>query len=55
MSNFHWGILGPGGIARAFSKDLQLLDGHTVSAVGSRTLKNAQEFAKTFGGTAYGS
>jgi len=55
MSNFKWGILGPGGIARAFAKDLQLLEGHEVAAVGSRTLINAQEFAKTFGGNAYGS
>ena len=55
MSNFKWGILGPGGIARAFAKDLQLLEGHEVVAVGSRTLSNAQEFAKSFGGTAYGS
>ena len=55
MSNFNWGILGPGGIARAFAKDIQLLDGHTVAAVGSRTLGNAQDFAKTFGGIAYGS
>ena len=55
MSNFNWGILGPGGIAKAFATDLQLLDGHTVAAVGSRTLKNAQGFAKIFGGTAYGS
>ena len=55
MSEFKWGILGPGGIARAFAKDLQVLDGHTVAAVGSRTLGNAQDFAKTFGGIAYGS
>ena len=55
MSTFKWGILGPGGIARAFAKDLQLLDGHEVAAVGSRTLNSAQEFAKSFGGTAYGS
>jgi len=55
MSNFKWGILGPGGIARAFAKDLQLLEGHEVAAVGSRTLINAQEFGKSFGGTAYGS
>jgi predicted dehydrogenase len=55
MSNFKWGILGPGGIARAFAKDLQLLEGHEVAAVGSRTLINAQEFAKSFGATAYGS
>lgn len=55
MSDFKWGILGPGGIARAFATDLQNLDGHVVAAVGSRTLSNAQAFAKTFGGTAYGS
>jgi predicted dehydrogenase len=55
VSDFNWGILGPGGIARAFATDLQQLDGHRVSAVGSRTLSNAQEFAQSFGGTAYGS
>lgn len=55
MSNFSWGILGPGGIARAFAKDLTLLEGHRVGAVGSRSLGNAQSFAQEFGGTAYGS
>ena len=55
MSNFSWGILGPGGIARAFAKDLTFLEGHTIGAVGSRSLGNAQSFAQEFGGTAYGS
>jgi predicted dehydrogenase len=55
MSYFNWGIVGPGGIARSFATDLQLLEGHRVAAVASRTLGNAQEFAQTFGGTAYGS
>ena len=55
MSDFKWGILGPGGIARAFATDLQLLEGHSVAAVGSRTLSVAQEFAQQHGGTAYGS
>ncbi|MFM2137187.1 MAG: hypothetical protein RJA84_315 [Actinomycetota bacterium] len=55
MSNFSWGILGPGGIARAFAKDLTFLEGHTVGAVGSRSLINAQVFANDFGSTAYGS
>ena len=56
MSNFRWGILGTGGIASAFVDDLTLLDGHTVLAVGSRTLSKAQEFAKNISGvTAYGS
>jgi predicted dehydrogenase len=55
MSNFNWGILGPGGIAKAFAEDLKKLDGHSIAAVGSRTLSNAQSFASSFGGTAYGS
>jgi predicted dehydrogenase len=55
VSHFSWGILGPGGIARAFAKDLTLLEGHTIGAVGSRSLVNAQSFADEFGGTAYGS
>ena len=55
MSNFSWGILGPGGIAQAFAKDLTFIDGHSIGAVGSRSLTNAQNFANTFGGVAYGS
>ena len=55
MSNFSWGILGPGGIAQAFAKDLRFIEGHTIGAVGSRTISNAQKFASSFGGTAYGS
>jgi len=55
MSNFIWGVLGPGGIARAFAKDLTLLNGHSIGAVGSRSMSNAQSFATEFGGTAYGS
>lgn len=55
MSNFSWAILGPGGIARAFAKDLALLDGHSIGAVGSRTLSKAENFAAEFGGKAYGS
>lgn len=43
-----WGILGPGGIARAFTKDL-LLAGHTVTAVGSRSEDSARAFADEFG------
>lgn len=55
MSKFSWGILGPGGIAQAFAKDLTFIEGHTIGAVGSRSITKAQSFAKTFGGTAYGS
>ena len=52
---FNWGILGPGGIAQAFAKDLALIQGHTIAAVGSRSLENAQKLSETYGGTAYGS
>ena len=54
--DFKWGILGTGGIARAFAKDLSYLQGHRVAAVGSRTSASAAEFASEFpGATGYGS
>jgi predicted dehydrogenase len=40
-----WGILGTGGIAESFTKDL-LATGLTVTAVGSRTQEAADAFAK---------
>ncbi len=43
-----WGILGTGGQARIFTEDLIGLDGHTVTAVGSRTAAAAQAFAGTY-------
>jgi predicted dehydrogenase len=43
-----WGILGTGGIARQFTRDL-LLTGHTVTAAGSRTREGAERFAALFG------
>lgn len=55
MSDFSWGVLGPGGIAQVFAKDLAHLEGHSIGAVGSRSLSNAQRFASAYGGVAYGS
>lgn len=56
MKKFKWGVLGTGGIATAFVKDLLLAQGHEVVAVGSRTLGKAQEFANNIPtATAYGS
>jgi predicted dehydrogenase len=53
---FKWGILGTGGIARAFARDLTFLNNHIVAAVGSRTKESAEEFAIEFPGcTAHGS
>ena len=53
---FSWGILGTGGIARAFADDLAYLSGHSVAGVGSRTLAAATTFAESYqGAIAYGS
>jgi len=49
MTNgLRWGILGTGGIAASQTSDLQL-DGHAVTAVGSRTQASADAFAARFG------
>ncbi len=48
MSEIRWGIMGTGGIARTFARDL-LDDGHTIAAVGSRTRQRAETFADEFG------
>ena len=48
MSQFRWGILGTGGIAQAFAKDLTYLGDHVVAAVGSRTMSSAERFAAEF-------
>jgi predicted dehydrogenase len=47
-----WGIIGTGGIARTFARDLELTDSGEVVAVGSRTLATAQAFGV---GRAHGS
>ena len=41
---FRWGIIGTGGIANAFAKDLEYLDGHRVSSVLSRSMITANNF-----------
>ena len=47
---FRWGILGTGGIARAFARDLSFLNNHIVAAVGSRNKESAENFAIEFPG-----
>ena len=44
MTGLRWSILGLGGIANAFTKDL-VANGMIVAAVGSRSLEKAQAFA----------
>jgi len=56
MSNFRWGVIGTGGIARAFIRDLTMTENQSVVAIGSRTLAKAQDLsAATPGSIAYGS
>lgn len=43
-----WGILGAGGIARTFTRDL-ILAGLRVAAVGSRSLEGAEAFGRELG------
>jgi len=44
-----WGVIGTGGIAATFSEDLARTDSGRVTAVGSRTKKDADRFAERFG------
>ena len=56
MSTFKWGIIGTGGIARAFANDIAYLGDHAIAAIGSRNLETAESFVKTIpGAKAYGS
>ena len=52
---FRWGIIGTGGIARRFTKDLLNTPNHRVVAVGSRTKEKAEEFAREVSATPFGS
>jgi predicted dehydrogenase len=43
-----WGIAGPGRIARGIARDLQIVDGCELVAVGSRSLARAEAFTAEF-------
>lgn len=55
MTDLRWGLIGTGGIARAFARDLARTSGQIVAAVGSRSLEKARVFTNAHGGTPCGS
>ena len=55
MSTFRWGIIGAGGIAHTFARDIGLLENHEIAAIGSRDLAKAEKFAAEFHATPLGS
>lgn len=56
MKSIRWGILATGDIAATFAADLRLTPGAELTAVGSRRLESAQQFAERHGvSRAYGS
>ena len=48
MDKLNWGILGPGGIAKAFAKGVAASKTGKVVAVGSRSKEKADTFANEF-------
>ncbi len=47
-ATLNWGILGPGRIAQSFARDLALVEGNRLMAVGSRSAERAEQFAAAF-------
>lgn len=47
-TKIRWGIVGPGKIARKFVSDLLLVEDAKVTAVASRSMERAQEFAEEY-------
>jgi predicted dehydrogenase len=48
MKTIRWGILGTGYIARRFASDLKLAEGAILTAIGSRSISSAQQFADEY-------
>ncbi|MEC8832279.1 MAG: Gfo/Idh/MocA family oxidoreductase, partial [Bacteroidota bacterium] len=47
-TKIRWGIVGPGKIARKFVSDLLLVEDAEVTAVASRSMERAEEFAQEY-------
>ncbi len=49
MSDWRWGIIGPGGIGTQFAEGIRLVDGGAITAVASRSQARADAFGDRFG------
>lgn len=49
MTNYNWGIIGPGSIANKFAEALVKSNQGKLLAIASRSVERGQEFAKRFG------
>jgi predicted dehydrogenase len=49
QDTIRWGIVAPGGIAGLLARELALVPGAELAAVGSRSLHRATEFAREYG------
>ena len=49
MRKVKWGIMGPGGIAHKFAKSLISIENAELTAIGSRNVDRAEEFAAKYG------
>lgn len=49
MQTIRWGVLATGKIAHGFARDLALVEGAEIVAVGSRSLANAERYAARWG------
>ena len=49
MRKVKWGIMGPGGIAHKFAKSLISIENAELTAIGSRNIGRAEEFASKYG------
>ena len=55
VKKLSWGIIGAGNIALKFATGISKSESGKLAATGSRDITKAKEFAKKFGGKAYGS
>ena len=49
LKEIHWGIIGTGGIARVFAKEMTFVEGSSITAICARSSEKGDEFIALFG------